>query len=188
MDTTNSAQRPFRSGLTAALACTVVLATGSAHANDAGGARLDQLPQHWLDEQAQALSLRDLIGHRVILSMAYTRCHRTCPTTISELLRLQTLLDARGEQASFVIIGYDSEDDNPASWRQYRANRHLERSNWHFLTGTHAAVRQLARQLGFNFWIYDSHVLHDPRVVVFDANGLLSATFSSATGDWLARL
>jgi protein SCO1 len=193
MDTTNSAARLAWLSLPA-LACAALLAAGGARTADAAdaagaaGARLELLPQQWLDEQGHALALKDLIGRRVVLSMAYTQCHHTCPTTLAQLRRMQSILDARGEQVSFVIIGYDSEDDNPASWRQYRINRRLERSNWHFLTGSHEAVKQLARQLGFNFWIYDEHVLHDPRIVVFDTRGLLSATFTAATGDWLARL
>jgi cytochrome oxidase Cu insertion factor (SCO1/SenC/PrrC family) len=186
MDTTNSARRPAWPLRPAALACAALLVAGSVRAVAAGSARLDQLPPRWLDEQGQALALTDFIGHRVLLSMAYTQCHRTCPTTLGQLQRLQALLDARGEQASFVIIGYDSEDDNPASWRQYRLNRRLGRSNWHFLTGSHEAVRQLARQLGFDYWIYDAHVLHDPRIVVFDSQGLLSATLTAATADRLA--
>jgi protein SCO1/2 len=155
-------------------------------AGDMASFRLEQLPQQWLDEHGQAVSLTALSGHRVILSMAYTQCHHTCPTTLARLQRMQTALDERGEQASFVIIGYDPDQDSPANWRQYRSNRRLERNNWHFLTGTRQSVRQLAHQLGFEFWIYDAHVLHDPRIVVFNSEGSLSATLTGATGDWLA--
>ena len=151
-----------------------------------GGARLEQLPQHWRDDQGRALALTDLLGHRVFLSMAYTRCHKICPATMSELQRVQKLLDGRGEQASFVIVGYDPDNDDPESWRQYRANRRLGRGNWHFLTGTPQQTRQLARQLGFDFWTYDTHVMHDPRIVVFDRLGLLSASEGLATADWPA--
>jgi len=172
----------------ATLVCVLLLAAGSAAATDSGGARLDQLPQQWRDEQGQALAFTDLIGQRVILSMAYTRCHSICPATLGQMLRMQALLDARGEQASFVIVGYDSDIDNPASWRQYRANRRLERSNWHFLTGTQPAIRQLARQLGFDFWTYDTHIMHDSRIVIFSNQGLLSAAISPASADWSAVL
>lgn len=168
----------------ATLVCALLLAAGSAAATAIGGARLDQLPQQWRDEQGQALAFTDLIGQRVILSMAYTRCHSICPATLGQMLRMQKLLDARGEPASFVIVGYDSDIDNPASWRQYRINRRLERSNWHFLTGTHQAIRQLARQLGFEFWSYDAHIMHDSRIVVFSDQGLFSAAISPASADW----
>ncbi len=179
---------PIRVSRPVAWVCAWLLAAGSAAAADIGGARLDQLPQQWRDEQGQALALADLVGQRVILSMAYTRCHSICPATLGQMLRMQALLDRRGEQASFVIVGYDADIDNPASWRQYRLNRRLERSNWHFLTGTQQGIRQLARQLGFEFWNYDTHIMHDSRIVIFSDRGLLSAAISPATADWSALL
>jgi protein SCO1/2 len=157
-----------------------------ARAGDLGSLRLEQLPQQWLDEQGQALALTSLGGHRVILSMAYSRCHHTCPTTLARMQRMQAALDKRGEQASFVIIGYDPDQDSPADWHQYRSNRRLKRNNWHFLTGTRQSVRQLAHQLGFEFWIYDTHVLHDPRIVVFNSEESFGETVTDATGEWLA--
>lgn len=170
------------------LACVLMLAAGSVRATDVGGARLEQLPQHWRDEQGQALAFTDLIGQRVFLSMAYTRCHNICPATLGQLQRMQAVLDARGEQASFVIVGYDPDNDDPVSWRRYRLNRRIDRSNWHFLTGTPQSVRQLARQLGFEFWTYDAHVMHDSRIVIFNRQGLLSAAINPANGDWSALL
>jgi cytochrome oxidase Cu insertion factor (SCO1/SenC/PrrC family) len=124
-------------------------------------ARLEQLPQQWRDDQGRTLALGELLGHRVFLSMAYTRCRRVCPTTMNDLQRLQQKLDERGEQAS-------------------------ERSNWYFLTGTPLQTRQLAHQLGFDFWTYDTHVMHDSRVVVFDQHGLLTTAVSPVTADWSA--
>jgi cytochrome oxidase Cu insertion factor (SCO1/SenC/PrrC family) len=101
-------------------------------------------------------------------------------------LAFTDLLGQRGEQASFVIVGYDPDNDDPASWHQYRLNRQLERSNWHFLTGTPAATERLARQLGFDFWTYDTHVMHGSRLVIFDAHGQLRAALSPVSGDWPA--
>jgi cytochrome oxidase Cu insertion factor (SCO1/SenC/PrrC family) len=137
---------------------------------------------------SQPLALTDLVGHRVILSMAYTRCHNTCPATFNELLRMQQVLDGRGEQASFVIVGYDADNDDPRSWHDYRLNHRLDRPNWHFLAGSARNVRRLAHQLGFEFWNYDTHVMHDSRVVFFDSKGLFSGAVSPATGDWAALL
>ena len=149
-------------------------------------ARLEQLPQQWRDDQGRTLALTELLGHRVFLSMAYTRCRKICPTTMSDLQRLQQRLDERGEQASIVIVGFDPDSDDPQSWQHYRAQRKLGRSNWYFLTGTLAETRQLAHQLGFDFWTYDTHVMHDSRVVVFDQSGLLTTAVSPVTADWSA--
>jgi cytochrome oxidase Cu insertion factor (SCO1/SenC/PrrC family) len=170
----------IRCGARVALLCLGLLAATVADA----AARLEQLPQQWRDDQGRALALTELLGHRVFLSMAYTRCRKICPTTMSELQRLQQRLDERGEQASIVIVGFDPESDDPQSWRHYRAQRELGRSNWYFLTGTPTATRQLAHQLGFDFWTYDTHVMHDSRVVVFDQHGLLTAAVNPVTVDW----
>jgi len=177
-----------------AVCCAGLLAVGGQPAAaapqvpTAGGARLDQLPQQWRDDRGDRLPLASLVGHRVILTMAYATCHKFCPATISNLGRLQQALDARGEQVDFVIVGYDPDSDGPATWHRYRAHRHLNRSNWHFLTGTPDATAQLARQLGFEFWKYDDHVMHDVRVVVFDAHGVLANAIGSGTRDWSAVL
>jgi cytochrome oxidase Cu insertion factor (SCO1/SenC/PrrC family) len=172
----------FYSGRRAALLCLGLLAAMATNA----AARLEQLPQQWRDDQGRTLVLGELLGHRVFLSMAYTRCRRVCPTTMNDLQRLQQQLDARGEQASIVIVGFDPDSDDPQDWRHYRAQRKLERSNWYFLTGTPLQTRQLAHQLGFDFWTYDTHVMHDSRVVVFDQHGLLTTAVSPVTADWSA--
>ncbi|HEX9474137.1 MAG TPA: SCO family protein [Steroidobacteraceae bacterium] len=166
--------------------CAGMLLASGAGVSSGGATRLDQLPQQWRDDRGIPLTLSDLLGQRVVVSMAYTRCRTICPTTIAELQRVQKAFDARGEQASFVIFGFDPDSDDPASWHQYRINRQLQRSNWYFLTGSWRATRQLAQQLGFDFWTYDTHVMHEARLVMFDAQGNRGAAITPASGNWPA--
>ena len=140
----------------------------------AGGVALARLPQSWRDDSGKPLSLADFSGQRVVLTMAYANCHRVCPMTIAGLMRLQAAFDVKGAHAEFVVVGYDPQNENPATWRQYRRSHHLDRSNWHFITGTVADTAQLARQLHFELWKYDEHVMHDSRVLLFDVHGLLA--------------
>jgi protein SCO1 len=138
--------------------------------------RLAQLPAAWMDDGGQRFDLHSLEGHAVVLTMAYATCHRVCPMTIKRLQQVQREYDRRGTRAEFVVIGYDPDNDDAAAWRQYRQSRHLTRSNWHFLIGAREAVEQTARQLGFEFWRYDQHVVHDSRILYFDERGALVAT------------
>ena len=174
--------------LCAGLLCAGLQSASGADARTTGAMRLQQLPQQWLDDRGAPLAFTDLLGKRVVVSMAYTHCRTICPATITELKHMQQTLDARGEQASFVIVGYDPDRDDPASWRQYRINHKLERSNWYFLTGSAQATRQLAQQLGFDFWTYDTHVMHHSRLVIFDAQGQWRGAISPASGNWSALL
>ena len=138
--------------------------------------RLAQLPAAWMDDGGQHFDLHSLEGHAVVLTMAYATCHRVCPMTLKRLQQVQREYDRRGTRAEFVVIGYDPDNDDAAAWRQYRQSRHLTRSNWHFLIGAREAVEQTARQLGFEFWRYDQHVVHDSRILYFDERGTLVAT------------
>jgi cytochrome oxidase Cu insertion factor (SCO1/SenC/PrrC family) len=141
---------------------------------------LAELPPAWLDDRGQPFDLRTLQGHAVVLTMAYATCHRVCPMTMRRLQQMQRDFDRRGITAEFLVIGYDPERDDAAAWHQYRETRHLTRSNWHFLIGPRAAVEQTARQLGFEFWKYDEHVMHDTRVLYFDEHGTLLETREAA--------
>jgi protein SCO1 len=149
-----------------------------------GGVSLGELPQVWHDDRARDLALTGLRGHRVVLTMAFAACHRLCPATMDEFKRMQRVVDARGELVDFVIVGYDPKNDSPEVWHQYRLSRGLNRDNWHFLSGSPAATRQLAHQLGFPFWTYDEHVMHESRAVIFDTGGVQRAVLGSQNARW----
>jgi cytochrome oxidase Cu insertion factor (SCO1/SenC/PrrC family) len=161
------------------LACLLWVAAVAHGAGLAGGVRLAMLPQSWLDDSGQPASLTAFAGQHVVLTMAYANCRRICPMTIEGLKHLQSALDANGERAEFVIVGSDPANETAATWRHYRSSHHLDRPNWHFFTGTVADTTQLARQLHFELWKYDEHVMHESRVLLFDGNGLLARERSS---------
>ncbi len=150
--------------------------------------RLAELPQRWLDDNGRELELNELAGERVVLTMAYASCHRICPATMASLKTLQQSLDARGETAAFVVVGYDPEHEDAAAWHQYRLSHRLGRANWHFLSGTPEFTERLARTLGFEFWKYDEHVMHGSRVLVFDAAGELKTALGPDPRGWAAAL
>jgi cytochrome oxidase Cu insertion factor (SCO1/SenC/PrrC family) len=142
---------------------------------------LQQLPRQWLDDQGRTLDLAAFSGRRVYFTMAYASCRRICPMTIARLQELQREADRNGESAEFVIVGYDPTEDDPGTWQQYRRNRGLDRDNWHFLSGTAGNTEQFARRLGFPFWKYDRHVMHEYRIVVVDEHGQLAAEYTAAS-------
>jgi cytochrome oxidase Cu insertion factor (SCO1/SenC/PrrC family) len=178
----NASRRPQRRVLIALLLVAVALAGVGPTRAYASAAGLAELPPAWRDDRGQPFDLRTLQGHVVVLTMAYATCHRVCPITMRRLQQMQRDFDRRGTSAEFLVIGYDPDRDDAPAWHQYRETRHLTRSNWHFLIGTRAAVEQTARQLGFEFWKYDEHVMHDTRVLYFDEHGTLVET-REAAGD-----
>jgi cytochrome oxidase Cu insertion factor (SCO1/SenC/PrrC family) len=125
---------------------------------------------HWTDADGTTRTLDDYKGRPVVLTMAYTSCRRTCSSSMMVLRKMQEILSRRGREAAFVVVSYDPSHDSPEQWRRYRDARKLP-PTWHFLSGAEADTRQLAEFLELKYWIYDEHVMHDFRIVVFDAQG-----------------
>ena len=176
----NAIRTPHRRVLSALLLVVVALPGVCPTRVCASTTQLAELPPAWRDDRGQPFDLRTLQGHAVVLTMAYATCHRVCPVTMRRLQQMQRDFDRRGTTVEFLVIGYDPDSDDAAAWHQYRETRHLTRSNWHFLIGTRAAVEQTARQLGFEFWKYDEHIMHDTRVLYFDEHGTLVETREAA--------
>jgi hypothetical protein len=116
----NRAAFLYRLHMATALACCIFAAAAAHGAGLIGGVRLAVLPQSWLDDDDRRISLSGFAGQRVVLTMAYANCHRICPMTIAGLKRLQASLDVRGQPAQFIVVGYDPDNENAATWSGYR--------------------------------------------------------------------
>ena len=125
---------------------------------------------HWTDSDGAAHTLDDYRGRTVLMTMSYTACRKTCSSSMLVLRKMQEILARQGRDAAIVVVSYGPSRDSPAEWRHYREVRRLPDS-WHFLSGTEADTRRLADFLELKFWVYDEHVMHDFRIVVFDADG-----------------
>ncbi|HUL65755.1 MAG TPA: SCO family protein [Burkholderiaceae bacterium] len=123
----------------------------------------------WIDSDAQPLRLSTLRAPVIVMTMAYTACRKVCGTTTLVLNDIQRRFDAMKIEADFVVVSYDPANDGPAEWRDYRARRQLTRNNWHFLTGNPTITRKIGRRLDLDFWNYHDHIVHDFRIVLFDA-------------------
>jgi len=124
----------------------------------------------WIDSDGGTLRLSTLRAPLIVMTMAYTACRKVCGTTTLVLADIQRKLDAMKVEAEFVVVSYDPSNDGPGDWHDYRARRQLNRTNWHFLTGDASATQKIARGLDLDFWTYHDHLVHDFRIVLFDAH------------------
>jgi cytochrome oxidase Cu insertion factor (SCO1/SenC/PrrC family) len=125
---------------------------------------------HWIDTDGATHSFDDYKGRPVVMTMSYTACRKTCSSSMLWMRKMQDILTRRGHDVSFIIVSYDPSRDSPAQWRHYRDARGLPAS-WHFLSGSEADTHRLADFLELKYWIYEDHVMHDFRIVLFDAQG-----------------
>jgi len=154
------------------LLCLPVAAVAASASSPLAALQLEAIPDAWRDDSGARFELHSLRGENVVVTMAYARCHRTCPLTLRRLQQLQRMFDERGVRGEFVVIGYDPQGDDVRAWHQYRLSHGLRRANWHFLWGNEAQVEQTASLLGLPFWRYDDHIMHEARILFFDTTGL----------------
>ncbi len=93
---------------------------------------------------------RDLIQDKlVVLNFMYATCEGICPTVISNLAKVQTLLGDRvGRDIFLYSITLRPEEDTVAVLADY-AKMHSIGKGWSLLTGAPADVELLRQRLGF---------------------------------------
>ncbi len=104
-----------------------------------------------LDQTGKAVAGSRFRGKQVVLNFIYTRCPiaTMCPAATLKMMALQKAAHNAGvKDLELVSITLDPENDTPGVLKDYAEVRGIDTSNFTFLTGPDAAVRQLLAQLG----------------------------------------
>ena len=125
------------------------------------------------DTDGQQVSLTELTGKPLIVSMIYTSCHHICPMITQNLeAKVAIAADAFGADAfNVVTIGFDWRVDTAEQMRVYASSRGIDQSNWHFLSGDARSIDALASDLGFQFFPSAKGFDHLSQTTVVDASG-----------------
>ncbi len=148
-----------------------------------GRAGILDVPGAWRDDNGASVSLAQWRGRYTVLTMSIGACTRVCSVTLRRMQELQAIADRRGLDIEFVVVSLDPASDTPQAWREYRAEHALARGNWHFLGGSEAATRRVAKLLGISYWSYDEHVLHDFRIALLGPDGAIRRSLKWADDD-----
>ena len=95
------------------------------------------------------VTLGDLRGKVVAVTFIYTSCPDVCPMLSDKLARVQDELGPDfGTKVAFLSITVDPEHDTPEVLKEYAELLDADLGGWTFLTGTPAAVREVAHRYG----------------------------------------
>lgn len=147
-----------------------------------------------LDQEGRTVAASRFRGKRVVLNFIFTRCPvaTMCPAATARMSQLQKEARAAGVQDfEMVSISLDPEYDTPGVLREYAEARGLDTSNWSFLTGPDAAVRQLLAQLGVIREFEGATIKHTLATVLIDEQGRLVYRVDGSTWevqDFVRRL
>jgi protein SCO1/2 len=147
-----------------------------------------------LDQEGRVVSATRFRGKRVVLNFIFTRCPiaTMCPAATLRMASLQKAAREAGvKDFELVSVSLDPEYDTPGILREYADARGLDTSNWSFLTGPDAAVRQLLAQLGVIREFEGSTIKHSLATVLIDEQGRITYRVDGSTwqvDDFVRRL
>lgn len=127
------------------------------------------------DSGGKPVTMSQLLGKPLVVSMIYTSCPGVCPLTTEALTdAVEIAEEALGPDAFRVVtIGFDSRHDTPDRMRAYSRRHGRDRDL--FLSGDDAVVGAIAEATGFTFvptaWGFD----HPSQVTLIAADGRVAA-------------
>jgi protein SCO1/2 len=130
-----------------------------------------------LDQTGHAVAASRFRGKQIVLNFIFTRCPiaTMCPAATARMAQLQKAArDAGAKDFELVSISLDPEYDTPGVLKEYADLRGLDTSNWSFLTGPDAAVRQLLAQLGVIREFDGATIKHTLATVLINEDGKIA--------------
>ncbi len=130
-----------------------------------------------LDQEGRAVSINRFRGRQVVLNFIFTRCPiaNMCPAATMRLSALQKAAREAGvKDLELVSISFDPANDTPGVLKEYAVARGLDLSNWSFLTGPDAAVRQLLAQMGIIREFEGETIKHTLATLLIDGQGKIA--------------
>ncbi len=141
-----------------------------------------------LDQEGRAVSGSRFRGKQIVLNFIYTRCPlaNMCPAATLRMASLQKAANEAGvKNFELVSISFDPDHDTPGVLKEYAQVRGLDTSNWSFLTGPDASVRQLLAQLGVIREFEGATIKHTLATVLINEQGRISYRVDGST--WLVE-
>jgi protein SCO1/2 len=128
------------------------------------------------------VTLADFRGKVVAVTFIYTLCTATCPVLTPMLSMVQDQLGSEfGGSVAFVSITLDPERDTPEVLRLYAQAFGADLGGWTFLTGSPAAIGDLARRYGvFAVKNGNGDVDHSFLTSIVDPHGILRVQYAGA--------
>lgn len=121
----------------------------------------------------RSVSMADLRGKPLVISLVYTSCYHTCPVITQNLAAVVGKARAALGESSFTVatIGFDTDNDTPIRMRQFQKEQGLNHPQWLFLSGDEPNMRRLAADVGFTYVASAKGFDHLAQATVADAEG-----------------
>jgi protein SCO1/2 len=125
------------------------------------------------DQRGHALSMDDLRGKPLILSLIYTSCYQICPMTTRHLAKVVDKARAALGDDSFnvAVLGFDAYNDSPQAMQHFANKQGINERGWYLLSAGPDTINALSKELGFEFFASPNGFDHITQATVIDADG-----------------
>ena len=131
------------------------------------------------------LAWADLRGKPIVLTFIFTRCRSACPVLTAKLVDIQRRfsLEQKG-LPQFVAVSIEPAHDTPDVLKAYANNFGADLRAWSFLTGSPAAIAELARR----YAVYvkrqaDESIDHTFLTSLIDSDGIIRVQYQGTQFD-----
>ena len=177
----------------AAVAAIFAAPTAQGAIGDSGGLIVTSpapLPDFTLtDQNLQSISLHSLRGNLVLVAFLDPECFDACPIMANQLSSAVASLGSRGRHVQLLAIDINPYFNHVSDVRAF-TNAHglAHLANWHFVTGSNAAVGQVLTDFGQGVSLTRVGMIGHPQTVVLvNQNGEQLATVNDTANEDLTK-
>lgn len=127
------------------------------------------------DASGKGISLNELHGKPLVLSLIYTSCYQICPMTTRHLSSVieKARKTLGSDKFSVAILGFDSQHDSPQAMKHFANKQGINDANWHLLSADAKTIAGLSKELGFLFFTSPKGFDHVVQATIIDAQGVV---------------
>jgi protein SCO1/2 len=105
-------------------------------------------PFAFTNQDGLTITDKDIAGKIHVASFIFTSCGSICPKMTEQMSRVAKAFE---RDSNVVILSYSVTPwiDTPEQLKNYKEANRITKTNWHFLTGSKAAIYDLARRSYF---------------------------------------
>ena len=152
-------------------------------------------PFSLIDQDGKTVNQSIVKGKIYVADFFFTRCNTICPRISSQLTRVQDIFRNKPD-IIFLSHTVDPEHDQPAQLKAYAKKYEAIPGKWYFLTGSKAAIYDLAMH-GYYLPTVDAGVkegkpdetfIHSEKLVLVDKEGIVRGFYDGTDKEDVDRL